>query len=215
MDQAGELYNNPKIRAHFKEFGYELCPTGADSSHQNDPVGRSHQTIGDALRTLLTGANLEPRFWPYAFFFFLRIKNALPGKDDSYSYFERLYAGLKPDLNGLRTFGCRVWVRPPGKRHSRLKNNAKLGIFRGFLPNTTKNILWYDPEANPVKIAFHVRFDEGMNDLLLVDVLPNIRHLHRVQDGQAIPAELTETAVPSFGISSKPFLHEVDESLTV
>ena len=215
LDQGGELYNNPKIRALFKEFHFDIYPTGADSSHQNGPVERSHQTIGDALRTLLTGANLDPRFWPYAFFYFLRIKNALPGKDDSASYFERLHDGLQPDLGGLRTFGCRVWVRPPGKRHSRLKNHAKRGIFLGFLPNTTKNILWYDPETNRVKIAFHVRFDEGMNDLALADVPPNVRHLHRVHDGQPIPADLDETVVPPFGLTSRPFLHEVDKGLTV
>jgi hypothetical protein len=215
LDQGGEMYNNPKIRALFKEFEYDVYPTGADSSHQNGPVERAHQTIGDALRTLLTGANLAPRFWPYAFFYFLHIKNALPGKDDSASYFERLHAGLKADLHGLRTFGCRVWVRPPGKRQSRLCNNAICGIFLGFLPNTTKNILWYDPETNRVKIAFHVRFDKGMNDLAPADVPPNVRHLQRVQEGESIPADPNETTVPPFSISAKPFLHEVDEHLIV
>lgn len=215
MDQGGELYNNPKIRALFREFGYDIYPTGADSSHQNGPVERAHETIGDALRTLLNGSNLDPRFWTYAFYFYLRIKNALPGKDDSLSYYERLHGGAQPDLASLRTFGCRVWVRPPGKRSSRLKNHAKRGIFLGFLPNTTKNILWFDPETNRVKIAFHVRFDEGMNDLPLADVPPNVRHLQRVQDGAPIPSESDDTVVPPFGLTSKPFLHEVDETLKV
>jgi hypothetical protein len=215
MDQGGELFNNPKIRALFREFGYDIRPTGADSSHQNGPVERAHETIGDALRTLLNGSNLDPRFWPYAFYFFLRIKNALPGKDDSPSYYERLHDGAKADLANLRTFGCRVWVRPPGKRRSRLQNHSKLGIFLGFLPNTTKNILWFDPETNRVKIAFHVRFDEGMNDLPLADLPPNVQHLQRVQDGLSVPAESDDVAIPPFGLTSKPFLHEVDETLKV
>jgi hypothetical protein len=129
MDQGGELYSNPKIRTLFKEFGYKIHPTGADSSHQNGPVERAHQTIDDGLRTLLNGANLDARFWPYAFHYFLHIKNALPGKDDSKSSFERLHDGLKPDLTGLCTFGCRVWVLPPGKRSARLRNR---GIFLGY-----------------------------------------------------------------------------------
>jgi hypothetical protein len=215
MDQGGELYNNPKIRDLFKEFGYDVYPTGADSSHQNGPVERSHQTIGDALRSLLTGANLDPKFWPCAFYHFLRIKNALPGRDDTPSYFERLHAGLQANLTNVRTFGCGVWVRPPGKRASRLKNHAKCGIFLGFAPNTTKNILWYDPETQRVKIAFHARFDEGMNDLSLADIPPNVRHLQRAQDGHPIPAEDTDTVVPLFGLTSKPFLHRVDMALKV
>jgi hypothetical protein len=215
MDQGGELFNNPKIRSLFKEFGYDIRPTGADSSHKNGSVERAHQTIGDALRTLLHGAHLDARFWPYAFFYFLRIKNALPGKDGSASSFEKLHDGLQPNLTGLRTFGCRVWVRPPGKRRGRLKNHAKHGIFLGFLPNTTKNILLYDPETHRVKIAFHVRFDEGMHDLSVDNAPPNVRHLQRTQDGQPIPAEEDDTTVSPFDYTSQPFTSEVDETVKV
>jgi hypothetical protein len=214
MDQGGELYNNPHIRALFQEFGYDVFPAGADSSYQNGPVERAHQTIGDALRTLLSGADLDPRFWPHGFFCFLRIKNALRGKDNSASYFERLH-GHMANLAGLRTFGCRVWVCPPGQRSSRLKNHAIRGIFLAFLPNTTKNILWFDPATNRVKIAFHVRFDKGVNDLTPAEAPPKVRHLQRVQDGDDIPADATETVAPPFGLASKPFLHKLDETLKV
>jgi hypothetical protein len=120
-----------------------------------------------------------------------------------------------PDLAGLRTSGCRVWVRPPGQRSSRLKNHASRGIFLGFLPNTTKNILWFDPATNRVKIAFHVRFDKGVNDLTPAKVPPNVRHLQRVQDGDDIPADTTETVAPPFGLTSQPFLHEIDKTVKV
>jgi hypothetical protein len=135
MDQGGELYNNPKIRSLFKEFGYDIYPTGADASHQNGPVERAHQTIGDALRALLTGANLDPRFWPYAFYYFLRIKNALPGKDDTPSSFEQLHAGLKADLTDLRTFGCRVWVRPPWQTPQSFEEPCQAWYFSRFSPS--------------------------------------------------------------------------------
>ena len=29
----------------------------------------------------------------------------------------------------------------------------------GYIPNTTKNVLFYDPETANVKLAKHVRFD--------------------------------------------------------
>ena len=64
-------------------------------------MGGAHQTICEALHTLLTGANLEPCFW----------------------------RGLQANLTNLRTFGCYALVRPPGERYSRLKNSTSCGIF--------------------------------------------------------------------------------------
>jgi len=56
------------------------------------------------------------------------------------------------DFTGFRTFSCHVWVRPPHRRKAKFKPNSRKGIFLGFLPSTTKNILWYDPETAKVKI---------------------------------------------------------------
>ena len=59
MDQGGELYKNPEVVNTFKVFGYEIRPTGADASNQNGPVERGHRTVANAIRALLTGANLD------------------------------------------------------------------------------------------------------------------------------------------------------------
>jgi hypothetical protein len=91
-----------------------VFPTGADSSHQNGPVERAHQTLGNAIRSLLTGSNLDAKFWPYTFYYHLQIKNALPQKGQQQLPHELIH-GTKPNFSGLRTFGCRVWVRPPGQ----------------------------------------------------------------------------------------------------
>jgi hypothetical protein len=109
LDQGGELFNNQKVRSLFQRFGYAIYPTGADSSHQNGPVERAHQTIGNALRTMLIGSNLDARFWPYVFHAYLRVKNALPLKDQNSSPYV-LRTGVKPDFRAMLTFGCRAWV---------------------------------------------------------------------------------------------------------
>jgi hypothetical protein len=67
LDQGGKLYYNQKVCALFQCFGYAICPTGADSSHQNGPEEHAHQTIGNALCAMLIGANINAGFWPYAF----------------------------------------------------------------------------------------------------------------------------------------------------
>jgi hypothetical protein len=163
---------------------------------------------------MLSGTALDSRFWPYAFHNHLRIKNALPGKDNALSPFERCYDS-KPNFCDFRTFGCRVWIRPPGKRIGKLCNHARKGIFLGFLPNTLKNILWYDVETKHVKIAFHARFDEGMNNLPHADIPPNVQHLQRVQNGDPLPSELAPVSVTPFGFSSRPFLNESDATLRI
>ena len=85
--------------------------TGADTSYQNPFGERPHRTIGQRMRAMLLGANLEPKFWPYAFRMILRISNIEPhGKRDASPI--ELMTGSKPNLRGrLRTFGCRVYVR--------------------------------------------------------------------------------------------------------
>ena len=87
LDQGGELYANPEVLRLFERFGYEIRPTGADSSHQNGPVERAHLTVANAVRSMLTGADLPVKFWPYAFHHYIRIKNAIPPRDKEDSPF--------------------------------------------------------------------------------------------------------------------------------
>ncbi|KAG7359997.1 reverse transcriptase RNA-dependent DNA polymerase [Nitzschia inconspicua] len=107
---GGELYANPAVRALFEQFGYAVRPTGADASNQNGPVERAHLTVANALRAMLLGAGLDPRFWPYAFHHFLRITNATPSRDQVKSPFE-LLRGDKENFTGFRTFGCQYPLR--------------------------------------------------------------------------------------------------------
>jgi hypothetical protein len=214
LDQGGELYANPKVRDLFTEFGYALCPTGADSSHQNGPVERGHLTVANAIRALLTGANLDVCFWPYAFHHWLRIDNSLPSRDQSATPL-MLALNKVDDFTGFRTFGCRVWVRPPGRRGAKFLPNSRKGVFLGFLPRTTRNILWFDPETDYVKIASHARFDEGMNDLPPADIPPNVVHLQRTQQGPPVPAEPDDSAVSTFDIGSTPFSHTLSKSMPI
>lgn len=65
--QRGEFYHNPSVLRLFERHGYVVRPTSADVSYQNVPVEQSHQTIGNALHSMLSGAGLEAKLWPYVF----------------------------------------------------------------------------------------------------------------------------------------------------
>merc|ERR1712138_3171 len=102
MDCGGELYNNPEVRNLFNKAGYTVFPTGSDSSSQNGPVERGHQTISTGIKSLLIGAGLDVKFWPYAFFHVLRLRNAIPGRGQHSSPLE-LSTKRKENLSNLRT----------------------------------------------------------------------------------------------------------------
>jgi len=111
MDQGGELGHCPNIIALFESAGYSVELTAPDSSHQNGPVERLHHTIGDAICTMLAGAALEPRFWPYAFHHYIQLYNVTPhASRDASPYTIR--SGELPDLSLLCIFGCCVYVLP-------------------------------------------------------------------------------------------------------
>ena len=88
-------------------------------------------------------------------------------------------SGTRCSLKGIRTFGCRVYVKLPGIRSAKLDTHHRTGLFLGYA-NTMRNIYWYDDTTNRIKIATHFRFDEGMSDL--PDPTPNIKILQRYED---------------------------------
>ena len=93
--------------------------------------------------------------------------------------------------------------------------NSRKGIFLGFIRNTDKNIIWYDTKTHVVKIAKHVRFDEGMNDLPPNLVPPNVVHLQRKQNGEPLPAKIEETSVDQFIFHLSPFSYTVVKGVQV
>ena len=77
-----------------------------------------------------------------------------------------------------------MWVKPPTRRKAKFNSNAIKGIFLGYIPHTLRNILWYDVTTDKVKIATHVRFDEGFNDLPTEGLPPNVQYILRSEDGK-------------------------------
>ena len=56
-----------EIQQLFLKHGYEILPTTPDASYENALVKRPHQTIGDAMRSMLEGASLPLKYCPFAF----------------------------------------------------------------------------------------------------------------------------------------------------
>ena len=109
MDQGGELFNNPEVKNLFTKSGYAIHPTGADASNQNGPVERAHHTIADTIWAILAGSRIDTKFWPFAFYHTLQLRNALPTQGQLESPLTKS-TGITEDYTNLRTFGCQVWA---------------------------------------------------------------------------------------------------------
>jgi Reverse transcriptase (RNA-dependent DNA polymerase)/GAG-pre-integrase domain len=212
MDGGGELGRSRDVLRTFANFGYTVELTGPDSSNQNGPGERPHQTIGDALRAMLSGANLQPSFWPYAFYHYVRLYNFVPHGDRPSSPYKMCGSDL-PNLSKLRTFGCRVHVRPTTARYGKLVPNSRLGIFLGY-SRSLKVMYYYDLESAIVKTATHARFDEGMNDLSITPP-PNVQILRQMNNDGTIAPDSIDLSPLDLSVSDDPFdrLDELSPSI--
>jgi Integrase core domain. len=165
VDRGSELGRSSEFESVLQRYRYQLLTCGPDKSSMNGLGERPHSTIGDAIRTMLHSAGLELKYWNFAFHHFIRIYNMVPHGARKLSPFELIH-GRKPDVSRLHIFGCRVYIRPPGRRASKLDCHVAKGIFLGYTA-TMKQIYYLEDCSNKVKIASHARFDEGMNDLPL------------------------------------------------
>jgi len=68
--------------------------------------------------------------------------------------------------------------------------------------------VWYDPLTDRVKCGYHVRFDEGFNDLPLAQLPPNVVLMDWREE--RVPAETLTITIPPFTTSEHPFFHKDD-----
>jgi hypothetical protein len=212
MDQGGELANNKEVTSLVLLHGYVFRTTGGDASHQNAPDERPHQTIGHSLRTMLHGAGLTFKFWPCAFHHYIMLHNVMPHGNRGVPVIRA--GGPVPHLGDLRTFGCRVVVRPLGPRSSKLEVHANIGNFLGYTATQTQ-ANYIDSKTKKIKMSAHLRYDEGMCDS--DDPSPNAGQL-RVALGHPLPAESIDAPMPTdldLVAMSSPFTELVTLSLKV
>ena len=185
LDSGGELAGK-----RWFSFGYSVYETGGYSSNSNGPVERAHRTIADSIKAVLLGAGLPVRFWSFASFHVLRIRNAIPGAGQTASPLF-LSTGKKDNFKNLRVFGCRVIVPPLGSKKARFAKQAKKGIFLGYIANTSRVFYWFDIKSQRVKVGTHMQFDEGFNDLPLGELPLGAAQYVRLNHGIRPPPDST------------------------
>ena len=87
-----------------------------------------HQTIGDALCYNMTSANLTLPLCNYSFQNYLCIHRYVrhSGNDNTPT---ELFTKERPNLRGLRTCRCRVYIHPPCCRQHCIDRHANKSIY--------------------------------------------------------------------------------------
>jgi hypothetical protein len=172
LDLGGETGKNPDIQDFFLKHGYILEPTGAGASSQNGWAERPHQKIGNAVRVMLCSADIPPKFWEYAFYFFLRIHAVLPHGKNTISPYQKTTLHM-PDLSRLRTFGCRIYTLSTRRRQGKVTtNNIICGKLLGY-GGSMKNFIYINNATRKIGRATQASFDEAQISTPVADLNSN------------------------------------------
>ncbi|KAI7159413.1 hypothetical protein KC324_g13609 [Hortaea werneckii] len=167
LDNARELLK--VVRQWESEFGTVINPTEAYNSIQNGVVERAIQTAETDIRSLLKEAGLPNEFWPEALQASTYMRNrgpTGPEKDGDVISPEEAFTGLKPSIDHLRTWGCKMYsyVNPKSlpDRQDKLVDRGRVGVFLGYVEDTTKQYLMWAPDMKKtIRVSANsVRFSE-------------------------------------------------------
>ena len=126
---------------------------------------------------------------------------------DKLNHLQKLYTKEKKTS---KTFGPSDAEYGSNLQHF-AKQNSKTTPFLGFMPNTTKNIIWFDLDTERVKIAKHAKFDEGMNDLPITELPPNTTYLQRSELRQPFPEDKYDLTTSDFDFVTSPFVKHLQK----
>ncbi|KAJ9513534.1 hypothetical protein QJQ45_006176 [Haematococcus lacustris] len=131
----GTEYVNSRMTEYCSSKGIVHQHSAPYSPQQNGAAERLNRTIFEKARSILHAADISLSFWAHAVKYANYIRCLLPVSGQPLTPWEAFY-GVKPDLSGLRVFGCRVWLHVPNQKRSKLQPKSVEGLFIGYQPGS-------------------------------------------------------------------------------
>ncbi|KAJ9523654.1 hypothetical protein QJQ45_019923 [Haematococcus lacustris] len=131
----GTEYVNSRMKEYCSSKGIVHQHSAPYSPQQNGAAERLNRTIFEKARSILYAADMSLSFWAHAAVFANHVRCMLPVSGQPLTPWEAFY-GVKPDLSGLRVFGCRVWLHVPDHQRSKLQAKSVEGLFIGYEPGS-------------------------------------------------------------------------------
>ena len=126
----GLEYVNKEMREYIESRGIVHCTTAVDGSHQNGIAERKNRTLREKSRAMLKQSGMPERFWAEAAATANYTMNRVTSDATGQVPFER-WDGTKPNLEHLRSFGCRVYVHNPRPRN-KMDDRGLKATFLGY-----------------------------------------------------------------------------------
>ncbi|KAJ9520116.1 hypothetical protein QJQ45_030042, partial [Haematococcus lacustris] len=152
----GTEYVNSRMTEYCSSKGIVHQHSAPYSPQQNGAAERLNRTIFEKARSILHAADISLSFWAHAVKYANYIRCLLPVSGQPLTPWEAFY-GVKPDLSGLRVFGCRVWLHVPDQKRSKLQPKSVEGIFVGYQPGSKAYLVVVDGRETSSK---DIVFDE-------------------------------------------------------
>ena len=208
-DNGGE-YLTKQFETYLKSKGTFHQTTVPYSPEQNGIAERMNRTLVESAKAMMNHAGLPNCYWAEAIACACYIRNrvvtaALSGNATP---FEKWY-GKKPDLTGMRVFGCTAYGHVPDEKRQKLDNKAEKYRFVGYSLNS-KGYRLYDEHSRRIIISRDVTFNE--NDFKLNKDSVIIESSVETQTKDDQPGEnVTEQRRSSERLKRPPVRYGLDE----
>jgi hypothetical protein len=107
----------------------------AYTAQQNGRAERFNRTITECVRAMLNSSGGAKKYWAEVFAAAVDVYNMSPRLGNVKTPYE-LFCGAKPDVRGLRTFGCEVFCRKQPVALTKLGERSNHGRLMGREPGT-------------------------------------------------------------------------------
>ena len=158
-------YTSNKFIEFCKKHGIARETSIPYTPEQNGVSERMNRSLVEMARSMLHHADIPLSFWAEAVSTACYLRNRSPTSTFKGETPHERWFGVKPDVEHLRVFGCRVYVHIPDKKRRKLDKKAFDGVFVGY-PEGSKGYKIYNLESKKMVSSRDVTFVENsFNDV--------------------------------------------------
>lgn len=156
-------YTPAEFTAYLKK-GVRHEFTVPKTPQQNGVAERMNRTLIEAVRSMLSDANLPKKFWAETLATAVYLRNRSPTKAVQEKTPFEAWTSEKPDVHHLKAFGCLCYAHVAKDERQKLDAKARKCIMLGY-GTGTKAYRLYDIEREKVFFSRDVTFNETKNGI--------------------------------------------------
>jgi hypothetical protein len=180
------------------DLGIKHEVTAVYTPQQNGRVERLNRTLLDKTRAMMINSSAPLALWGEALMTAIRLRNLLTTAYDKTATPYEMFWGRKPNISGLRTFGCAAYVKVHKYARMKLDPMSRLGMLVGYaLTSKAYRVLCEDEEGVLEIIESRdVSFDERRLEPLRIcrDMIPE-DELVLEDSGESVHASVPATSI--------------------